>query len=88
VDQFQLASAFVDDEVVSANTNLNFEFSIARVSKSRVATNDYLELVLPAGTSARWDTTKAATCSMKNGGKALKCEILAADRCRITMQAQ
>jgi len=58
VDQFQLASAFVDDEVVSANTNLNFEFSIARASKSSVQTNDYLDLVLPAGTSARWDTPR------------------------------
>ena len=50
--------------------------------------NDYLIIALPIGATAEWDKSKAPTCSMKNGGRAKKCEITNSKEGKIVLIAQ
>ena len=57
-----MASLFVDDREVSAETNLNFQLQINRASGVTVEDGDYLVIALPADATAAWDEAKAPTC--------------------------
>ena len=71
---------YVEDQGVSASTTFNFD--INSVSGETVASNDYMEIVIPDSLDSTF-ATGSPTCTVDNGSFS-SCVIVNSKKCRIT----
>jgi len=92
-ETFQLASLAARNITVDAETSVIYQLQIRRAtaasSQTVIEEGDYLILEVPTTTTtATWNTATTPKCSVSNGGKAKKCEIISKSQAKITFSAQ